>query len=32
VDEFAHAIHPHPTISETIMEAAHVAIGGAIHL
>jgi dihydrolipoamide dehydrogenase len=32
VDEFAHAIHPHPTLSETIMEAAHVAIGGAIHL
>jgi len=32
VDEFAQAIHPHPTISETIMEAAHVAIGGAIHL
>lgn len=32
VDEFAHAIHPHPTLSETIMEAAHVAIGGPIHL
>ena len=32
VDEFAQAIHPHPTLSETIMEAAHVAIGGAIHL
>ena len=32
VDEIAHTIHPHPTISETIMEAAHVAMGGAIHL
>lgn len=32
VDEIAHTIHPHPTISETIMEAAHVALGGAIHL
>ena len=32
VDEISHTIHPHPTISETIMEAAHVAMGGAIHL
>lgn len=32
VDEIAHAIHPHPTISETIMEAAHAALGGAIHM
>ena len=32
IDEIGHAIHPHPTISETIMEAAHVAEGGAIHL
>lgn len=32
VDEIAHAIHPHPTISEAIMEAAHVAVGGAIHM
>jgi dihydrolipoamide dehydrogenase len=32
VDEIGLAIHPHPTISETIMEAAHVASGGAIHL
>lgn len=32
VDEIAHTIHPHPTISETVMEAAHVAMGGAIHL
>lgn len=32
VDEIAHTIHPHPTISETVMEAAHVATGGAIHM
>ena len=32
VDEIGQAIHPHPTMSETVMEAAHAAIGGAIHL
>jgi len=32
VDEIAHTIHPHPTLSETIMEAAHAALGGAVHL
>lgn len=32
VDEIGQAIHPHPTMSETVMEAAHQAIGGAIHL
>lgn len=32
VDEIGYTIHPHPTLSETIMEAAHTAIGGAIHL
>ncbi len=32
VDEIAMTIHPHPTISETIMEAAHDAMGGAIHM
>lgn len=32
VDELAHTIHPHPTISETAMEAAHMALGGAIHM
>ena len=32
VDEIGHAIHPHPTMSETIMEVAHTAIGGAIHM
>ena len=32
VDEIAHTIHPHPTVSETAMEAAHAAIGKAIHM
>lgn len=32
VDEIGHTIHPHPTISETVMEAAHAAMGGAIHM
>ena len=31
VDDIAHTIHPHPTISETVMEAAHASIGAAIH-
>ena len=32
IDELANTIHPHPTISETIMEAAHAAKGHAIHM
>lgn len=32
VDEIGLTIHPHPTISETVMEAAHIASGGAIHM
>lgn len=32
VDEIAQTIHPHPTISETIAEAAHAALGHAIHM
>ena len=28
IDELAHTIHPHPTISETITEVAHAAKGG----
>ena len=32
VDEIAHTIHPHPTLSEAIMEAAHAALGAAIHM
>lgn len=31
VDEIAATIHPHPTVSETVMEAAHAALGHAIH-
>jgi dihydrolipoamide dehydrogenase len=31
-DEIIQAMHPHPTISEAIMEAAGVALGRAIHL
>ncbi len=32
IDEIAHTIHPHPTLSETIMEAAHAGLGAAVHL
>ncbi len=32
VEELAASIHPHPTLSEVAMEAAHAALGGAIHL
>jgi dihydrolipoamide dehydrogenase len=32
VKELAHAIHPHPTLSEAIMEAAQTLTGGAIHM
>jgi dihydrolipoamide dehydrogenase len=31
-DEIISAIHPHPTLSEAVMEAAGVAMGRAIHL
>ncbi len=31
-EELAHAIHPHPTVSEAIMEAAMAITGGAIHM
>ena len=30
--DFAHTIHPHPTLSEAIMEAAMTLTGGAIHI
>ena len=30
--ELAHTIHPHPTLSETIMEAAEGLVGRAIHI
>lgn len=32
VAEIAYNVHAHPTLSETLMEAAHAAIGQAIHL
>jgi len=32
VEELAHAVHPHPTISEAMMEAALTLSGGAIHI
>lgn len=32
VEELAHTIHPHPTLSEAFGEAAQVLSGGAIHL
>ncbi len=31
-EELANAIHPHPTVSEAIMEAAMVISGGAVHI
>lgn len=31
VEELAATVHPHPTVSEAIMEAAHAALGAAIH-
>ncbi|MEL6821297.1 MAG: dihydrolipoyl dehydrogenase, partial [Calditrichota bacterium] len=30
--EVLNTVHPHPTLSEMIMEASHVAIGEPIHL
>ncbi|OGP69363.1 MAG: dihydrolipoyl dehydrogenase [Deltaproteobacteria bacterium RBG_13_53_10] len=32
VEELAHAIHPHPTLSEAIMESASALCGGALHM
>lgn len=32
VEELAHAVHPHPTLSESLMEAAMSISGGAIHM
>jgi dihydrolipoamide dehydrogenase len=32
VEELARSIHPHPTISEAVGEAAHAAHGMAIHI
>ena len=32
VDEFVSSIHPHPTLSEAILEAAHGTLGHSIHI
>jgi dihydrolipoamide dehydrogenase len=32
LEELAHTVHPHPTLSEVVMEAAHVALGQAINI
>ncbi len=32
IEELAHTIHPHPTVSEAIKEAAHVAMGHPINI
>ena len=32
VEELAHTVHPHPTLSEVVMEAAHVVLGQPVHL
>ncbi|MDM8521554.1 dihydrolipoyl dehydrogenase [Anaerolineales bacterium HSG6] len=31
LEELAHTVHPHPTLSEVIMEATHAALGEPIH-
>lgn len=31
-EELARAVHPHPTLSEVVMEAAHAVLGQAIHI
>ena len=31
-EELARTVHPHPTLSEVMMEAAHVALGQGIHI
>jgi dihydrolipoamide dehydrogenase len=31
-EELARTVHPHPTLSEVVMEAAHVALGQGIHI
>ncbi len=32
LDEMVEIVHPHPTVSEALMEAAHVALGEGIHI
>ena len=31
LDDLAHTIHPHPTLSETVLEAAEIAMGTCAH-
>jgi dihydrolipoamide dehydrogenase len=31
-EELARTVHPHPTLSEVVMEAAHVVLGEAVHI
>jgi dihydrolipoamide dehydrogenase len=31
-EELARTVHPHPTLSEVVMEAAHATLGQAIHI
>ena len=31
-EELTHVVHPHPSMSEAILEAAHACTGGAIHI
>ena len=31
-EELAHTVHAHPTLTEAVLEAAHAALGRAIHL
>ena len=32
VEDLAHSIHPHPTLSESFLEAAHAYYGHAVHI
>jgi dihydrolipoamide dehydrogenase len=32
VEDLAHSVHPHPTLSEGLLEAAHAYLGHAIHI
>jgi len=32
LEDLAATIHPHPTLSEAVMEAAEVAAGSAVHI
>jgi dihydrolipoamide dehydrogenase len=31
-EELARTVHPHPTLSEAVMEAAHAVLGQPIHI